>query len=71
MAKDREAFTMPPQIFRASHKRSYEALFLNEMINANAVPINPIGSHGKCSQCYLKTVYKSTGMSDKMIKIKV
>ena len=71
MANERDAFTIQPHTFRASHKRPYEALFLKEIIKASAVPTNPIGNQGKCNQCHLNTVYNNTGMSDRMIKIKI
>ena len=45
----REAFVIPPQIFRASHSRPYEALFWKLMMKATAVPINATGSHGRCN----------------------
>jgi hypothetical protein len=48
MVQDFDVFTMLHQILRASHKRSYQALFLKLIIKEIAVPITPSGNQGTC-----------------------
>ncbi len=55
--------TIPPQTRRASQSRAYEALFLNPVTNATAVPTTAMGCQGTAIHFQPMSAYNAVGMA--------